>query len=160
MKTRRAKGKYPSMTKEYLAWKSMFKRCYDKKYWLYHRYGGRGITVCSRWFTYENFASDMGLCPLDKTSLDRINNDGNYEPENCRWANDIEQSNNRSTNIRVTIGEVTKNLKEWCLEYNIEYKTVWQRISKGKDVIYSLTTPITSDGKFKKGHLPFKKNKK
>lgn len=76
-----------SRTPEYSSWASMIRRCTNEKAFAYHRYGGRGITVCKRWLnSFENFLSDMGLRPSIKHSLDRINNDGNYEPSNCRWA--------------------------------------------------------------------------
>lgn len=85
-------------TKEYKAWINMKRRCTAKEtYHAYNRYGGRGIKVCDRWKnSFENFLSDMGLKPTQKHSLDRINPDGNYEPNNCRWATMKQQRNNRS----------------------------------------------------------------
>lgn len=86
-------------TSIYLAWKSMITRCYYQKYSGYKNYGGRGITVCDRWRTsFENFLADVGQKPTAQHSLDRINNDGHYEPSNVRWATRTEQNRNTRRN--------------------------------------------------------------
>ena len=83
-------------TVEYITWQSMKTRCYNPNNPRWNRYGGRGIIVCNRWLnSYENFLEDMGRRPTDKTSIDRINVNGNYEPSNCRWSDDLEQANNK-----------------------------------------------------------------
>ncbi len=83
------------MTREYIAWRAMISRCTLVNGKEYEHYGGRGITVCDRWrHSYQNFLSDMGRCPKRMT-LDRRNNDGNYEPGNCRWATYHEQALNK-----------------------------------------------------------------
>ena len=83
-------------TVEYTAWLNMISRCATKNPSFYKNYGGRGITVCKRWRdSFADFLEDMGRKPSPELSLDRINNDGNYEPGNCRWATDKEQANNR-----------------------------------------------------------------
>ncbi len=81
-------------SREYSSWGAMFQRCVNPNNPAYPRYGGRGISICKRWHKYENFLADMGRCPLGK-SIDRINNDGNYDPHNCRWATATEQARNQ-----------------------------------------------------------------
>lgn len=89
---RKKHGQY--MTNTYRIWMSMNARCNNPKHLNYNNYGGRGISVCERWKEYSNFLADMGERPKG-LSIDRINNDGSYEPENCRWATALEQAHNK-----------------------------------------------------------------
>lgn len=86
------------VTSEYRSWCAMRARCLKENHPSYKDYGGRGITVCQEWMDFEVFLKDMGRKPSPKYSIDRINNDGNYEPSNCRWATAKQQANNRKRN--------------------------------------------------------------
>ena len=98
-------------TKVHRTWCQMRRRCLDKNSKNYFRYGGRGIKICDRWLeSFENFYADMGEPPSIKHSIDRINNNGNYEPSNCRWATNKQQNRNYSKNIDITIDN--KTIKE------------------------------------------------
>jgi hypothetical protein len=102
-----------SHTPEYNAWINMKLRCTSPKCKYYKDYGGRGIQVCERWReSFENFLSDMGKKPSPELSIDRINNDGNYEPGNCRWATKIEQTNNRKRKLRIIPARIALIHKE------------------------------------------------
>lgn len=117
-------------TPTYNSWAAMRKRCLNKRHHAYARYGGKGITICERWGKLENFLSNMGERP-EGTTLDRINNDGNYEPGNCRWASWSEQQNNRGNMRMVTINGATKSLSEWSQRSGIPISTIFNRLGRG-----------------------------
>lgn len=113
----------------------MRRRCYDPKNNRYKRYGLLGITVCDRWNplkggSFENFLEDMGPCPSG-SSLDRRDLSKNYDKENCRWANDIEQANNKSNSILIVNpeGDVW-SLRRWCEILKLDYKSCWYYLFK------------------------------
>lgn len=117
-------------TRTYEAWSSMKSRCFNPKKRHYEYYGARGITVCERWLKFENFLADMGECP-PKLSIHRINNDGNYEPSNCKWATLKEQGRAKSNNRLLTINGETKPLIAWAEQYNILKTTLRERLQRG-----------------------------
>lgn len=114
--------------KEYRIWKNLKSRCYSPSL-SDKNYQKRKIQVCDRWInSYENFLTDMGKCP-ENHSLDRINNNGDYSPENCRWADHKTQASNRgSFNILYTYKGETKVLKEWARTLGIKYTTLYNRL--------------------------------
>lgn len=116
---------------EYSVWRSMVARCCHPYVKCYPRYGGRGISVCERWHTFENFYADMGSRPSSKHSIDRIDNSGNYEPSNCRWATIAEQNNNTRRNILLFFQGKTQTITQWAREAGIDGQTIKNRIAKG-----------------------------
>lgn len=127
-------------TNMYRVWLRMRIRCNNPNSKEYRRYGGRGIKVCKRWEVYENWLADMGPKPTPKHSIDRIDNDGDYEPSNCRWATRKEQAINRSTTkypevlerskeIGISTASMYKRIKNWGLEeaLNTERSSRWSR---------------------------------
>lgn len=116
--------------KLYNVWRGVKKRCLNPNHYAYHQYGGRGITICDEWISnfqafYEwalNNGYRVGL------TLDRINNNGNYEPNNCRWATWKEQGNNRRTNVFVTFNGKTKSMSQWADELGITREALYRRI--------------------------------
>jgi hypothetical protein len=135
------KGK---VTKEYSAWVGMHGRCFNPKNHKYADYGGRGITVCDRWrYSFENFLADMGRKPSLKHSLGRIDNDGNYEPGNCRWETIAQQTRNRRSNRLLTIHGETLCLTDWAKRYGLPPRTVLARVRDyGWTIERALTTPL------------------
>jgi hypothetical protein len=125
-------------------WVGMIARCENKNHISYSRYGGRGIYVCERWkSSFENFVFDMGNKP-NGMSLDRINNDGEYSKENCRWATSKEQADNRSTTRLITIGGITDSLSGWAKRKGISAPALSYRINKlGISVETALSIPAS-----------------
>lgn len=129
---------------EYLAWANMRKRCNSLSNFFYADYGGRGISICKRWDDFENFLSDMGKRPGNDYSIDRIDNDENYEPGNVRWATQKQQCNNRRNNFLVTFNGETKTIAQWRRDIGIDKNTLRQRIVRGWEIERALTAPVSS----------------
>lgn len=123
-------------THEYLAWRSIKDRCYNVNNPQYKDWGGRGIRVCDRWLeSFENFFEDMGLKPTSKHSIDRWpNNDGNYEPGNCRWGTIPEQNRGRRSNRWIEFNGKRLVQKDWSILIGVSEHTVSRFIKKGKSI--------------------------
>jgi hypothetical protein len=119
-------------------------RCYNQNDKAYANYGGRGITVCNKWKdSFETFYADMGSKPKG-TTLDRINNDGNYEPSNCKWSSMSEQGRNRRTNRLIEYKKEIKTIVEWSEELNIPYSAIRNRLDSGWPIERAFTEPVRS----------------
>ena len=120
-----------SKSAEYKVWEGLKNRCRKESGRDWENYGARGITVCERWGVFENFLADMGRRPSPEHSIDRINNDGNYEPGNCRWATDFQQQRNTRKNVFVEVGGKRVTLAEACgTGGSARYFKVYARIYK------------------------------
>ena len=115
-------------------------RCYNQSNTGYTNYGARGIQMCARWYeSFEAFLADMGPHPGPGYSLDRIDNNGNYEPGNCRWATKKEQARNKANNRVISFGGETKTVSEWAEERKILPSTLIHRINNGWPAEVALT---------------------
>lgn len=133
----------------YLVRRAMIHRCYNPKVNCYHNYGGRGIRVCDEWIL--NQEAFISFCELNGWKrglvLDRIDNDGNYEPSNIKFSTPKESSRNTRTNVNITINGVTKILEDWCQFYNISSKLVQSRIKRsGWTPEVAVKTPVFENG--------------
>lgn len=117
-------------TKIYVTWANMKARCLNNAHPSYHHYGRRGITVCERWLDFKNFYADMGEIPEGMT-LDRIDNNGDYSLENCRWADWHEQANNRRNNKFFEFEGIKLTLKEWSEKLELNHQTLLNRLRRG-----------------------------
>lgn len=131
-----------SNTSIYKIWTKIKQRCFNSASVAYRYYGGRGITMCDRWQSFEMFANDMGERPSAKHSVERVDNDGNYCPENCIWALRPIQANNTRSNHRVTYQNRTQNVSQWAVELGCSAKTLYNRLHLGWSDEATISTPI------------------
>jgi hypothetical protein len=131
-------------TRTHLAWAEMQRRCYDAGRECYKNYGGRGIKVCERWLGkegFKNFYEDMGDCP-EGMQLERKDNDGDYTPDNCRWATSMEQANNRRSSRWAVLKGERKTIAQWSRDTGIGSSTLLHRLNIGWGDERALTTPL------------------
>lgn len=130
-----------SSTRLYAIYKHMLNRCYNKNDIRYNHYGGKGISVVEEWHNFETFmkwALSHGY--TDKLSIDRIDVDKDYSPDNCRWTDAVTQANNKSVNRNITFDDETHTIAEWARIKNMPYKKLWKRFNLGWSVERALTT--------------------
>ncbi|MDB5612131.1 MAG: hypothetical protein JWP25_9031 [Bradyrhizobium sp.] len=130
-----------SMTPEYVAWRNMIARCENQELDHYDRYGGRGISVCARWrhgdgglTGFECFLTDVGQKPSSQHSIDRLDNDRGYSPDNVTWSDKVSQARNRNNTIRVTIEGREMSLLEASRFIGVKYTTAYMRIRAGRSL--------------------------
>ena len=138
-----SRGKHHlSGTSEYDTWHQMINRCYNSAFIYYPLYGGRGISVCDRWrHSVEHFYADMGPKPSPEHTLERIDNDASYSPENCRWATKKEQARNRRSTRFLTHNGETLSMAEWAERIGVSPNAMYMRLRKGWSVERAVTTP-------------------
>ena len=128
-----------SKTRQYETWASLLTRCKNPSSEGYKNYGGRGITVCKKWLTFEGFWEDMQEGYSDELTIDRKDNNAGYFKDNCRWATKEQQNNNRRNTLHIEINGETKTLLEWAEKVGINYHTLYHRINShgysGEDII-------------------------
>ena len=130
-------------TPEHNVWAQMKQRCFNPNHKRYLDWGGRGITICDRWKnSFNNFLADMGSRPTAKHSIDRIDNDGDYCPDNCRWATKAEQDNNRRSNRFITIDDDTLTIAQWENKMGFNKNVIQNRLNMGWSEYDAVMTPV------------------
>jgi hypothetical protein len=137
-----------SHTRVYHVWQAMLQRCENPKAQRYADYGGRGISVCAAWHKFENFFRDMGDRPKGY-SIEREDNNGNYEPGNCRWATTKTQMNNQRRSRVIEVNGQRRTLAEWAEYAGLDWFTLRQRLDRcGWDIERALTDPVRQDAQY------------
>lgn len=137
---RHGHAKKDKISAVYQIWCSIIQRCTNPKCAGWKNYGGRGISICERWKRFDNFIADMGERPSTKHSIDRIDNDGSYEPSNCRWATRKEQSRNKRGVRMLTANGTTQCVRDWAATLGVSDHKVRFRIKNGLPLDYSGST--------------------
>lgn len=144
----RWKQREPERARLCHTWTQLRQRCSNPRHPRYKDYGGRGISVCQRWDSFDAFVSDMGPRPTPAHTIDRIDNNGPYSPENCRWATRLQQSENKRNCRYVEVGREKVTLKEACFRLGLSYKMVHLRITRfGFSVERALSAPRRPGGR-------------
>lgn len=120
-----------SNTPEYYVWAQMWSRCTNEKHESYPNYGGRGIYVCNRWESFENFMKDMGRRPSDCEDIDRKDNNREYSAGNCRWTTKVVNCRNTRKNINLTLNGKTQPVSAWAEEVGLPYAALADRVRRG-----------------------------
>jgi hypothetical protein len=128
-------------SRTYRSWISMRIRCFNKSSTGYQRYGGRGISVCQAWDSFAQFLADMGDRP-ENTTLDRINSDGDYSPENCRWSTYKQQARNKHKSVMLTFNGDIKCVADWAEHLGMSENAIRKRLLLGWSVEKTLTTQV------------------
>lgn len=136
----RTTNKTRHTSREYWIWNSMKNRCLNDKYKHFKDYGGRGITVCDKWLSFDGFFEDMGVKPKGMT-LERIDNTKGYSKENCVWASRVIQNQNKRNNKHITAHGETHCLTEWARRLNVSHATIVGRLNRGWPEDLAVTTP-------------------
>ena len=141
-----------SRTRTYIAWQNMHRRCNGANEKYLKDYTIRGIVVCKRWGSFQNFFADMGEMP-DGLSLNRIDNNGDYTPSNCEWTDRSAQQNNRRGNRLLSFNEATLTVKQWANKLGIKSDTLHTRLRLGWDIEKVLTEPVNINMRHKCAEL-------
>lgn len=115
----------------YWIWRGIRQRIFDQNCKIFKYYGGKGVFICERWMKFKNFCKDMGPRPSTDHSIERLDSNGPYAPDNCKWATRIEQMNNMSRNHWITFGNERKTIAQWARHFGLRRKLIEARLRKG-----------------------------
>lgn len=127
---------------EYNSWKHMVRRCADPRNNRYANYGGRGIKVCDRWSDFLTFLADMGPKPVPSFTIDRVDNDKDYCPENCRWSDSLTQARNKTNSVVLECDGDRRTMAEWAEVSGLNIQTLWARINRGWSAKKAIFFPV------------------